>query len=166
MGKIHCSLQASASATISHPAPSSLVGLPATWSILRGKFVVKTLKISFKTDSPQGWNGEEGVRMFLHTRWEFLPVCKVRLTEESNSALTLHSIFNVQRCFEWHWEIMCVVLKERLPTKSVQAGSCNCVLLAWCWHKASSSARLSLSRALAVLGANSTQRTCDANSSL
>lgn len=41
------------SATISHPAPSSLAALPATCSLPRGKSVVKTLKISFKTDSPQ-----------------------------------------------------------------------------------------------------------------
>lgn len=149
-------------ATIFHPAPSSLGSPPATWSIPRGKSVVKTLsrQTLLKTEMVK-WEWES-----LHTRWEFLPVCKVRTTEESNSALTLQSIFNVWRCFEWHWGNTCVVLKEKLPAKSVQAILCNWAPLARCWHKASSNSRLSLSRALALLGASSTQSTCDVNSSL
>lgn len=59
---------------------------------------------------------------------------------------------------------VCVVLKERLPAKSVQAVLCNWALLARGWHEASSNSRLSLSQALALLGATSTQSTCDAKS--
>lgn len=78
-------------ATISHPAPSSLVVPPATWSIPTGKSVEKTLsrQTLLKTEMVK-WEWES-----LHTGWEFLPACKVRTTEDNNSALILQSIFNV-----------------------------------------------------------------------
>lgn len=69
----------------------------------------------------------------LHIGWEFLPECKVGKTER-NPSLTLQSLFNVWKCFEWHWEKMSMFERKATSkisaTKLLQLGSSDTVL----WH--------------------------------
>lgn len=166
--KVNYTLQALAFSILSHPALSFLVALPDAWPIPKGNSEVEALKISLKTDCLLKTARVKWERKCLHTEWEFLPMCKVGMTEERNLTLTFYSIFSVWRCFEWLWEKMCVL--ERKAASKISAsrllrlGSTGTVLTqgkqlfktkhtegsgsAWCYlhHNA--------------------QRMCDANSSL